>query len=79
MLPDASYLLQVQTAVVMPHGDFVYAPDLVGFRNGSRELNAAAQVWRPRACQASPATRFRDDRLTSLRSAGLEPGPGWKV
>ena len=76
---DPSYLCQVQTAAVMPHGDFVYAPDLVGFRNGSRELNAAAKVWRPRACQASPATRFHDERLTSLRSAGFEPGPGWKV
>ena len=63
MLPDSSYLCQVQTAVVMPHGDFVYAPDLVGFRNGSRELNAAAKVWRPRACQASPATRFYDERF----------------
>jgi aromatic ring-opening dioxygenase LigB subunit len=35
---------KVQTAVVMPHGDFVYAPQLIDYRNGSRELNIAAQV-----------------------------------
>jgi hypothetical protein len=38
---------QVRTAVVMPHGDFVYAPQLIDYKNGSRELQTAAQVMMP--------------------------------
>ena len=44
---------QVRTAVVMPHGDFVYAPQLIDYKNGSRELHTAAQVMIP-----APARRL---------------------
>jgi len=35
---------QVQTAVVMPHGDFVYAPQLVNNQNGAKQVHDAALV-----------------------------------
>ena len=35
---------QVRTAVVLPHGDFVYAPQLIEYKNGSRQLHDAARV-----------------------------------
>ncbi len=35
---------QVRTAVVLPHGDFVYAPQLIDYKNGSRQLHCAARV-----------------------------------
>jgi hypothetical protein len=45
---------QVRTAVVMPHGDFVYAPQLIDYKNGSRELQTAAQVMMPAPARRLP-------------------------